>query len=156
MAQDFEFRGAKQQFVAAAKRLNAEGKAGRGLWKELNTAIRDSVEPMTDTVLRHLEHYLPDNYAKTLRRTLTVRVSRATRGASAGLKLVGVAKGRSRKRHVRVINDGVLRHPVYGNTEVWVDQSVKPGFWSDPLNASRDIPAKEIRRAVARTIKRID
>lgn len=156
MAGDIEFRGAKQQFVEMAQKLNAQGKGGRGLWKELNNEIRTAAKPMIDTVQRHLENYLPDGYAKVLRGSLTVRVSRSTRGATAGLKLVGVAKGRSRKRHVQVINQGVLRHPVYGNTEVWVDQSVKPGFWSDTLDQTRDIPAKAIRRAVQNTISKLD
>lgn len=153
---DLEIRGAKQQFVALAKRLNEQGKGGRGLWKELNAEIKTAVQPMTDTVLRHLESYLPDRYAGVLRSTLTVRVSRATRGAAAGLKLVGTAKGRSKKRHVRQIDAGILRHTVFGNSDVWVDQSVKPGFWSDTLSQTREIPATAIRRAVQTTIRRID
>jgi hypothetical protein len=155
MAEDLEITGT-EQFLRLARRLNAQGKAGRGLWNELNTQLKQAAQPMTDVVLRHLEQYLPDNYAAKMRTSLTVRVSRATRGGAAGLKLVGVAKGRSRKRHVRVINDGTLRHPVYGNTEVWVDQSVRPGFWSTPLSTAREIPATQIRRAIQRTIKKID
>lgn len=155
MAGDLEIRGAKQQFLAVAKRLNEQGKDGRGLWKELNSEIKTAAQPLTDTVLRHLENYLPDRYAKVLRRTLTVRVSRSTRGAAAGLKLVGIAKGRSRKRHVKAIDQGTLRHQVWGNSEVWVDQSVKPGFWSSTLDQSRDIPATAIRRAVQNTARKL-
>jgi hypothetical protein len=153
MAGDLEITGT-QQFVAVAKHLNAQGKAGRGLWKELNTAIQTAAKPMGDAVLAHLEAYLPDNYARTLRATLTIRVSRSTRGNTAGLKLVGTAKGRRKKRRVKTLDDGVLRHPVF-TTDVWVDQRVKPGFWSTPLENSREIPAKEIRRAVQKTIRKL-
>lgn len=155
MAGDLEFPGAKQQFVALAKRLNAQGKQGRGLWNELNRTMKDAAEPMTAAVLRHLSGYLPDRYAGVLHKTLTVRVSRSTKGDAAGLKLVGAAKGVKKKRHIRVINDGTLRHPVYGNPEAWVDQPVKPGFWTEPLTLSRDIPAKQIRRAVQDTIRKV-
>jgi hypothetical protein len=155
VAGDVEIRGAKQQFLSLAKRLNEQGSSGKGLWKELNSEIKTAAKPMSDTVLRHLENYLPDRYAKVLRATLTIRVSRATRGAAAGLKLVGVAKGRSRKRHVKTIDQGTLRHPVWGNVEVWVDQSVKAGFWSNTLDQTRDIPAKAIRRAVANTARKL-
>ena len=155
MAEELEFVGAKGQFIDLARRLNAQGSAGRGLWRELNMQMREAAQPMTDVMLRHLGDYLPDGYAAVLRPAMTVRVSRSTKGAAAGLKLVATAKGMKKKRHIRVINDGVLRHPVYGNPEAWVDQSVRPGFWSDTLTTTREIPAKQIRRAVQSTLRKI-
>lgn len=155
MADDLKITGT-EQFVALAKKLNAQGKQGRGLWRELNTQLKAAAEPMVDVVKLHLSDYLPDAYAKVLRTSLTVRVSRSTKGNAAGLKLVGVAKGVKKKRHIKVINDGTLRHPVYGNPEVWVDQPVRPGFWSTPLDSARAIPAKQIRRAVQNTIRKLD
>lgn len=155
MAEDLEVTGT-EQFVTLARKLNAQGKQGRGLWRELNSQIKEAAKPMTDEVLRHIDDYLPSGYAPVMRRDLTVRVSRSTKGAAAGLKLVGVAKGVRRKRHTRVINDGILRHPVYGNPDAWVDQRVKPGFWSTPLNNAREIPAKHIRRAIQNTIRKLD
>lgn len=155
MADDLKITGT-QQFVTLAKKLNAQGKQGRGLWRELNTQLRQAAEPMIDVVKLHLSDYLPDAYAKVLRTSLTVRVSRSTKGDAAGLKLVGVAKGVKKKRRIKVINDGTLRHPVYGNPEVWVDQPVRPGFWSTPLDSARAIPAKQIRRAVQNTIRKLD
>lgn len=155
MAEDLQITGT-QQFVALAKRLNAQGKQGRGLWKELNAQMREAAQPMTDVMLRHLGDYLPDGYAAVLRPSFTVRVSRSTKGDAAGLKLVGTAKGIRKKRHISVINNGVLRHPVYGNPEAWVDQSVRPGFWTDTLTTTREIPAEKIRQAVRSTIRKID
>lgn len=155
MADDLKITGT-QQFVTLAKKLNAQGRQGRGLWRELNTQLKQAAEPMIDVVKLHLSDYLPDAYAKVLRTSLTVRVSRSTKGNAAGLKLVGVAKGVKKKRHIKVINDGTLRHPVYGNPEVWVDQPVRPGFWSTPLDSARAIPAKQIRRAVQNTIRKLD
>lgn len=154
MAGDLEITGT-EQFVALAKRLNAQGKAGRGLWKELNAQMANAAQPMTAVVKRHLPDYLPDGYASVLRPALTVRVSRSTKGASAGLKLVGTAKGMKKRRHVKVINDGTLRHPVYGNPAAWVNQRVRPGFWTQPLNTAREIPATEIRRAIQNTIRKL-
>lgn len=155
MADDLKITGT-QQFVTLAKKLNAQGKQGRGLWRELNTQLKAAAEPMVDVVKLHLSDYLPDRYAKVLRTSLTVRVSRSTKGNAAGLKLVGVAKGVKKKRHIKVTNDGTLRHQVYGNPEVWVDQPVRPGFWSTPLDSARAIPAKQIRRAVQNTIRKLD
>lgn len=151
---EFEITGT-EQFVALAKRLNGAGKQGRGLWRELNAEMKNAAEPMTDAVLAHLNDYLPSGYAPVMKRGLTVRVSRSTKGESAGLKLVGTAKGIRRKRHISTINNGTLRHPVYGNPNAWVDQKVKPGFWSTPLDGAREIPAKHIRRAIQSTIRKL-
>jgi hypothetical protein len=156
MAGDLEIRGAKAAFVGMAKRLNEQGSSGKGLWKELNAEIKTAAEPMTNAMLRHLGAYLPDRYAAVLRGSFTVRVSRSTRGSSPGLKLIGTAKGRSKKRHISVINNGTLRKPVFGNSDVWVNQSVRPGFWTDTLTDTREAPATAIRRAVQRTISKID
>jgi hypothetical protein len=153
VADDFEVTG-QEQFIRLAKNLNAQGKAGRGLWKELNKAIANAVEPMVDVVKRHLDQYLPDRYADAIRPKLTVRVSRSTKGTGPALKLVGTSKGRSKRRRVGTIDRGTLRHPVY-RMDTWVDQSVKPGFWSTPLSESAEIPRREVRRAIQATIRKI-
>jgi hypothetical protein len=154
VADDFQVTG-QQQFIRLAKALNAQGKQGRGLWKELNNAIKESVDPMVELVKQHLGEYLPDNYAKVLAPKLSVRVSRSTRGTGPALKLVGTAKGRGKRRRVKTIDQGTLRHPVF-TTDVWVDQSVRPGFWRDEMESARGIPAKKIRRAVQRTLSKLD
>lgn len=154
MAKDFEITGT-EQFVDLAKRLNAQGKEGRGLWRELNATMKDAAEPMVKEVQAHITEYLPDRYAKEVKPGLTSRISRSTKGSSIGLKIVATAKGKRKKRHLNVINDGVLRHPVHGDYNTWVNQPVKPGFWSKPMEAARAIPAKHIRRAIQNTIRKL-
>ena len=144
-----------EDFLRAARALNEAGSQGRGLWRELNSAISTSAEPMVAAVKVHLDAYLPNTYAAELRHDLVVKPSRSTRGASAGLRLVGHAKGKRKRRHVREIDHGVLRHPVYGNRGTWVDQRVRPGFWSEPLLAASGKPAQEIHRAIEQTLSRI-
>lgn len=154
MADDFQVTG-QEQFVRLAKSLNAQGKAGRGLWKELNAAIKDAVEPMVDVVREHLSNYLPNRYADVIRPKLTTRVSRSTKGTGPALKIVATSKGRSKRRRLGTIDQGNLRHPVY-TTDVWTDQHVKPGFWSTPLSESAEIPRKHIRRAIQNTIRKVN
>lgn len=150
---DVEMTGT-ERFLAVAKRYNAMGKQGRGLFKELNSSISDAAEPMVDHVKGRLSSYLPDRYARVLQSRLTVRVSRATRGASIGLKLVGTAAGRSKKRRIRTLDQGTLRHPVY-HMGTWVNQSVKAGFWTEPMEQSREIPERIIAKAVRRAFNRL-
>jgi hypothetical protein len=144
-----------EEFVRVAKALNAQGSAGKGLKREMMAAIKKAAKPMEDEVRDHVGQYLPSGYAPVIAKGLVVRPSQATRGRSIGLKLVGHAKGRSKRRHIKVIDGGTLRHPVWGRAP-WVDQSVKPGFWSKPLAAAREKPAKEIRRVIQEVARKIE
>jgi hypothetical protein len=51
---------------------------------------------------------------------------------------------------------GTLRHPVFGNREVWVNQPVKLGWWSRPVEESRDDIVKATDDAVGKIIKSMD
>ena len=44
-----------ENFLRVAKALNAQGKAGKGLWKELNGALKDAAKPMEQAVRQPLE-----------------------------------------------------------------------------------------------------
>lgn len=151
---DVEIVGA-QDFAVAALKLRAMGKEGGGLRRELNRNLLTAAEPMTKAVITHLDQYLPSGYAPILAAGLTVRPSISARGSSAGLRLVGKAKGVKRGRQIGVINLGILRHPVFGNSNVWVNQRVRPGFWSTPLADSSEEPKKAIQQAVRITIEKL-
>lgn len=151
---DFEVTGT-QQFVSLAKALNAQGSAGKGLKRELMAEIKAAAKPMENEVRRDLPAYLPNRYAAVLAASLVVRPSQSTRGSGAGLKLTGYAKGKGRRRQVNAIEGGILRHPVFGNRKVWIAQKVRPGFWSIPMERSRDKPAVAIRRAVQNAIRKL-
>lgn len=151
---DVEIVGA-QDFAVAALKLQAMGKEGGGLRRELNRNLLKAAEPMTKAVLEHLDQYLPSGYAPILAAGLTVRPSISARGSAAGLRLVGKAKGVKRGRQIGVINLGILRHPVFGNADVWVNQRVRPGFWSTPLANSSEEPKRAIQQAVRITIEKL-
>ena len=150
---DVEIVG-RAQFVAVARKLSAMGKEGGGLRRELNKQLNTAVEPLSQAVITHLGEYLPSGYAPVLASTLTVRAALSS-GTAIGLRLTAKAKGVTRNRQIRVINNGVLRHPVYGDRDVWVNQHVKPGFWDEPLTAAKDIPKEKLQEAVRNVIRRI-
>jgi hypothetical protein len=152
---DFETSGT-EQFVRVARALNAQGSAGRGLKRELMGAIKTAAKPMEQAVRDHVRQYLPSGYAPVMAAGLVVRPSQSTRGTAVGLKLTGYAKGVKQRRHIRVIDGGTLRHPVYGHSRVWVNQRVKPGFWSTELEQSREKPAVEIRRAIQQALRNLN
>ena len=62
---------------------------------------------------------------------------------SVGVKIVAAnAYG------IAAMNRGRLRHPVFGNTDVWVTQAVEPGWFDEPLQDS----APDIRRAITQAL----
>jgi hypothetical protein len=46
--------------------------------------------------------------------------------------------------HLNKIDEGQLRHPVYGNRNVWVFQPVSPGFWSGPVDRRTEVVQRDI------------
>lgn len=143
-----------ERFIALAKRYNAMGSQGRGLFKELNASIESAATPMVDHVKGRLQQYLPARYARLIQTRLNIRLSRSTRGASAGLKIIGTAPGRSKKRRLSTIDQGTLRHPVF-HLDTWTNQRVRTGFWTESMEQSREIPEKAIAKAVRRAFNRL-
>lgn len=117
-----------EQFYALSKALK---EAGRGeLRKELNKGLRESVKPLVRKTRSAARSDLPkrgglaSQVAKEPQR-VQVRTGQRT----AGVRLV-VARKRGAARST---NRGRLRHPVFGNRDRWVTQTVKPGWFDDTI-----------------------
>jgi hypothetical protein len=150
---DLEIQGV-DQFVRVAKALRQVG--DKELKRELRLAIKDAATPMTDEVRDQVAQYLPDRYAAVLAPALKTGQSWRTGGSTVGLVLTGYAKGKRSRRHVKAINRGVLRRPVYGNREAWVAQQVRPGFWDEPLANAKRLPTWQIRKALRDIARKLD
>lgn len=150
---DVDIIGA-DHFIAVAKALHAQGEEGGGLKRELRANLKDAAKPMEQAVLDHIALYLPSGYAPVMAAGLKVSPSQSLRGSGAGLRLSAYSKGNPKRRHIRTVDRGTLRHPVYGNRDAWVNQRIKPGFWSEVLSKS-EVPLKEIREAIQKTIDKL-
>lgn len=142
MPDDFAVQGA-DQFYELSKALKHAGKTE--LRKELNKAMRDGAKPLIPKARAEALKRLPQRggLAKQISKE-PARVQTRT-GKDPGVRVV-VGKKRGGARSA---NRGVIRHPVFGNRDVWVDQPVPPGWFDDPMRAS----APEIRKALAQGIE---
>ena len=142
MSDAFEVRGA-DQFFELSKALKHAGRTE--LRKELNKAMRVGAKPLIPKARAEAMRRLPQRggLAKQVSKE-PARVQTRT-GKDPGVRIV-VGK---RNGGARQANRGVIRHPVFGNRDVWVDQQVKPGWFDDPMKAS----APEIRRALEQGIE---
>lgn len=120
--------------------------ADRALWLATARNLRAAAKPAARAVQDEERRALPKRgglnewVAST---PVGVRVTTGIR--SAGVRIVQSKKGRIRPHDLRRMNDqGLVRHPVFGNRKVWKGQQVPKGFWDGPLLARRP----EVRAAM--------
>lgn len=113
--------------------------ADRALWLATARNLRAAAKPAAKAVQDHERAVLPKRGGLNEWVASTPVGVRVTTGArSAGVRLVQTKKGRTRPHDLRRMNDqGLVRHPVFGNAKVWVEQDVPKGFWDGPLLAMR-------------------
>lgn len=143
MADDFEVRGA-DDFYRLSKALKHAGRTQ--LRKDLNKSLRTSAKPLISKTRQEALRRLPQRgglAAQVAREPQRIQVR--TGSTTAGVRIV-VGKNRGGAQQA---NRGVVRHPVFGNREVFVEQRVTPGWFDDPIKQS----APEIRRDLERALE---
>lgn len=142
-------------FAALSARLKEAGATGlrRQLYKAIDRAAQDLVEEIGSR--EHLDPYMPNHYAETLAADLSVRIYKRS-GRDPHLTVR--AEGREHKRKLVQLDErGMLVHPVFGNREIWRAQfrSVRPGFFSDPVERCTPAVRKQIEAAMRETARKI-
>lgn len=141
MSDDFTLKGA-EDLSLLAKRLKDAGR--NDLRKELMAGVRKSGLSTVRTIRESALENLPRRgglAAKVAAEKATV--SARYSGSAARVSL--------RRKRGRGLNAGRLRHPVFGNTDVWVQQKVPSEWFDDPI---RDA-APEIRRGIQQVMEDI-
>lgn len=142
-------------FAALSKRLKEAGATGlrRQLYKAIDKAAQDLVKEIKST--GHLDPYLPNPYAAELSRDLSVRIYKRS-GQDPHLTVR--AEGREHKRKLVQLDErGILKHPVFGDRQNWVAQfrSVRPGFFTDPVERCTPAVRDKIQEAMRETARKI-
>lgn len=155
MGQDFEITGA-EEFQFLSRRLKDAGTKGKGLRKELYTQIRKAAKPLRDEVKKAERADLPHagGYAAEVARSPITTVPHST-GDSIGVTLK--QRGNGKTRDLQAMDDGLIRHPLFGNRDHWYSQDIPKGIWSDTLSNSESVETvrKEIIQAMNKTAKKI-
>lgn len=146
-----EVRGA-DQLADVARRLK---EAGDGeLRKELLRGIRNEAKPLVKAVKDSVDEYLPNSggAADAVRRSSFGVRSRLS-GKNAGVRIVGTGR---QVRALRRIDAGILRHPVFGNQQAWVAQRIRPGFFSEPMEAGKGPVQQGLVRVISDIAARVE
>lgn len=145
---DFEVRGAADiDRLVKAINAHADSKAlRRELYSGLNRASKD--------VRAEMKKAIPD--ALPRRGGLAAEVAKTTRfttsaksGSNAGITIWG----RNKSHDVRTLTGRRLRHPVWGNRGVWVDQTA--GLKAGAFLASFDKQKRPVQFAILRVMNDI-
>lgn len=142
------------EFAALARRLREAGEGG--LRQELYRKINDAAGPIARQIgdVEHLKSYMPDRYAPVLAGDLSAGVSKLT-GRNPGVIIR--ARSRQRRRKLRQLDAGFIRHPLFGDREHWYTQTagMRAGFFSDPAQHAAPQVREAILAAVTETARKI-
>ena len=126
--------GAELRYLAGKLRKAA----ARDLTRVLKRAQRNAVKPLQKEIKSEALATLPKrgHYAAVMAKAVKV----STSGGTPGKKLIVriYARGKTEERDVKAINDGRLRHPVFGHRTTWRTTRVRPGFVDRPVDKLAD------------------
>ena len=134
--------------------LRLEGEALKALQRKLKEIDRADWRRELNKGLREAAKDLPKEAQRAALSNLPASGRLNVRVAARPVKM-SVASGGVRIRYTRtdprMYEQGRLRHPVYGNREVWVTQKIKAGWFSERM--LREAP--EIRKEMIAVMNRI-
>lgn len=148
-----ESRGINE-LEALARRLKEVG--DNELRKKLLRDIRAEAKPLTESIKRDIPDYLPHRggAADAIQSTMKVGVRNRLSGKSIGIRLQGT--GGRRRRNVEAIEKGILRHPVFGKRGTWANTSIRPGFFTKPIEADAPIVRESLVRVIEEIARRVE
>lgn len=151
MVADLNLRGMQELKHVGELMKDAPQDLRREMFRGINRATK---EPRRQT-LQELSERLPDSggASSVIRKDTKLNTKRNMRGRNVGVRIVA----KSPRTVQRMNNQGILRHPVFGNRSVWVNQDVRGlhGWFDEPLQQSSPQVRQEILEALDRAVSQI-
>lgn len=132
VAEDFQVRGA-DQFDRVARAMRAAGQGD--LLKEMTQALKRAVKPVTPASRARARQILPQRNGLADRIARAPQRTTARAGNTSTTVRVTVA---GKKSGAATADAGTIRHPVFGRPGSFVTQRVRPGWFTDTVEAERE------------------
>lgn len=139
-----QIKGA-EQLGDLARRMRAEGEAKQGLKRELTAGITRATKPLRAKAKQEAKSRLPQSGGLAAVVSKAAITSRVRTGRDPGVVI------QARGDAARSADRGFVRHPVFGNREVWVTTKVAPGWFTDTMRGG----APEVRKEVLIAMRRV-
>jgi hypothetical protein len=143
-----EIKGA-DQLAALSKRLKELG--DKDLSREFSRAITAATKPLVQDLRQSARETLPKRGGLNERVAKSqIRTQRRASSRTQGVRVV------AKNPYVLArLDQGHVRHPVFGRN-VWVDQTVRSGWWTRPTEAIGPDVRRSIEAAMAAMAKKLD
>ena len=144
---DIQIRGA-EEFGVLSRRLKAMGDDGKGLRKELYAGLNRAAKPAREAVKASIQSELPHRggLADLIAGDTKVTFNKRGLGPNPSIRIT------SKSPHeIRKLNQGILRHPLFGNRKVWQSQKIPAGAFTDPIEKL----APQMRQDMEQVIRRV-
>lgn len=141
---------------AALRRLAAqiEAEGNKGLGREMSAALRKVSKPLQAEITGEYEQGLPKagGYVNTFTKSMRWRTTLRGGARSASFRLLLFGDGAHERRDVKALEEGRLRHPVYGRSRrvrrgvrrgtrdknPWAVTSIKGGYFERGTDKAAD------------------
>lgn len=141
------------ELAALARDLKAAG--NKDLRKEMLRGLRTAARPAVGAVRASAEAILPHTGGLAHAVATSAITTRTTTSArSAGVRVV--ATGKQHAHNIRRLDEGKLRHPVFGNRNAWVDQDVPPHWFTRPLEQLEPTVQVAMRRVLTNVARQLE
>lgn len=115
----------------------------KGLTRELTKALNRATDELKREAKDEAGKRLPQRGGLAQRVAQSKLSTRRRSGRNPGIRIT--AKGLDQ---LEAMDRGFVKHPVWGNRDVWVTQEITPGWFSDPMEQGRPEVARRIEQAL--------
>ena len=150
MSDGFDIRQVAGDYSKAAARMKAEAldaKRRSEIRKAITTATKPVRQKIRDAAMDRLPHKGGLNRWAAVLPTAISTFS----ANSSSVKIRQTKRGHDLKS----LDEGTVRHPVYGDRKAWVEQSITPGYFTDTVEAEAPKIRDEVTGAISKYIETI-
>lgn len=146
---DLEVKGA-EKFAQVAKALKKT--ADKELQKELYSALNRATKPMRTEAKKSAEQRLPKTGGLNKRVARARMSTRRRAGRDPGVRIVATGMDQ-----LALMDQGRVRHPVYGNRKRWVNQPIPDakGWFTDPMEEGKPTAQREIVKTLDQIARKL-
>lgn len=142
MTSDLTITGANDLAVVSAKMKRlGEGQLRREMLAGIRKAARPLIPAARESALANLPHTGGLNEVIAASK---FAIRTRTSGSSLGVRVIGA----SRHALEQIDEQGIVRHPTWGNRKAWAVTHVKPGWFSNAMHEHADGPRHEVIRVI--------
>lgn len=121
----------------------------KGLGRQLGIRLKQATRSIEPLIKQNVEDYMPSGYAPILAPSLVFKTTVRTTRITARVVYSVYGDGQAERRDIPALNNGILRHPVFGRRkQAWHNTRVRAGFVDDAIEKHRPQVDREMQKVL--------